>query len=65
MNVNAVPWANVWVDGRSLGETPLANVQVTPGTHEIVFRHPELGERRIRATVESGVPARIVADLRR
>lgn len=65
MNVNAVPWANVWIDGRRIGETPLANVRVPIGDHEVIFRHPDLGERRVRAVVEAGVAARVTADMRR
>ena len=48
LNINAQPWAAVWIDGASIGETPLGNLSVVPGEHEIVFRHPELGERRER-----------------
>ena len=51
LNINAQPWAAVWLDGNSIGETPLGNLSVVPGEHEIVFRHPELGERRERTMV--------------
>ncbi len=43
MALNAVPWAEVWVDGDRVGETPIGSVQVSIGPHEVVFRHPELG----------------------
>jgi hypothetical protein len=33
LNVNARPWANVWLDGRAVGETPLANLRVPVGEH--------------------------------
>lgn len=48
LSVNAHPWAEVEVDGRSIGTTPLANVTLPIGRHEIVFKHPNLGERRYR-----------------
>jgi hypothetical protein len=44
--INAVPWADVWLDGAALGTTPLGRVSVTIGTHEIVWKHPQFGERR-------------------
>ena len=45
VSVTALPWAQVWIDGKSVGETPLANLAVPIGDHEITFRHPQLGER--------------------
>ena len=62
--LNATPWAEVWVDGERIGETPLGNVPVPIGAHEIVFRHPDLGERRAYATVAVGGPTRVGVDLR-
>jgi PEGA domain len=57
INVNATPWAEVWIDGRALGETPLGNVEVSIGEHELVFRHPDLGERRQRVVVRADAVA--------
>ena len=36
VSINATPWATIEVDGRALGETPLAGVMLAPGRH--VFR---------------------------
>ncbi len=63
LNINALPWARVWVDGKPVGETPLANVEMPVGQHEILFRHPELGERRETAMVKSGAVTRISVTL--
>ena len=57
ININATPWAEVLINGRSLGETPLANVEIPLGEHEIVFRHPDLGERRQRILVRADAVA--------
>ena len=51
VNLNAQPWAEVWVDGTRAGETPIANLTVPLGTREFVFKHPQYGERKITATV--------------
>ena len=40
LNVNASPWAEVWIDGRRVGETPIGNLPMSIGPHEVVFRHP-------------------------
>jgi hypothetical protein len=65
MALNAVPWAEVWVDGDRVGETPIGSVQVTIGPHEVVFRHPELGERRVVTTVTLAGPAKVSVDMRK
>jgi hypothetical protein len=51
LSINASPWAEVWIDGKPAGETPLANLSVSLGEHEILFRHPNLGEQRRTALV--------------
>jgi serine/threonine-protein kinase len=63
LSINAVPWADVSIDGRAAGTTPLGNLSVPVGTHEIVFRNPQLGERRQTVTVKSQTPTRIGVDL--
>lgn len=63
LNINARPWAEVSIDGKSVGETPLANVILAPGEHEVVFRHPSLGERRQKAVVRSDAVTRVSANL--
>jgi PEGA domain len=65
MALNAVPWAEVWVDGDRVGETPIGSVQVSIGPHEVVFRHPELGERRVVTTVTLAGPAKVSVDMRK
>jgi hypothetical protein len=65
IHLNAVPWAEVWVDGARLGETPIGNLPLSIGPHEVLFRHPELGERRQTVVVRLGAPARFGVDLRR
>jgi len=63
--VNASPWADVNVDGRSIGVTPLGDVAVAVGTHEIVWRHPQLGEKRKTVVVGAQTPVRLTMDMGR
>jgi hypothetical protein len=63
LNINAQPWASVFIDGNAVGETPLGNLSVVPGEHEILFRHPQLGERREKIIVRSGVETRVAVSL--
>jgi len=64
LSVNAAPWAEVWLDGERVGETPIANYPAALGTHEIVLRHPKFGERRRIVVVRQGTPVRVGVDLR-
>ncbi len=64
LSVNALPWAEVSIDGRSVGTTPLGNLSVPVGTHEIVWRHPQMGERRRSVSVTAKTPVRIGVDFR-
>jgi PEGA domain len=65
IHLNAAPWAEVWIDGQKVGETPIGNLPITIGPHEIVFKHPELGEQHHAATVTASVPVRLSVDLRK
>jgi hypothetical protein len=63
--LNALPWADVWLDGERIGETPIGNLPVRIGVHEVVLKHPELGEQRHRLTVGLMGVSRLSVDLRR
>jgi PEGA domain len=63
--INAQPWADVWLDGRSVGATPIGALPTPIGRHDLVFRHPQLGERRSSVVVTLERPARVGIDLRR
>jgi hypothetical protein len=63
--LNAVPWAEAWVDGERIGETPIGSVSLAIGPHEVVFRHPDLGEKRVVTTVTLGTPAKVTVDMRK
>ena len=62
LSVNALPWADVSIDGRSYGATPLGNISLPIGSHEVVWRHPQFGERRRTVTVGASSPVRVGVD---
>lgn len=62
LSINAAPWAEVWLDGKEMGTTPLGNLSVAIGTHEIVWKHPQLGERRQTVRVLAQTPVRASMD---
>ena len=64
VNLNASPWAEVWLDGRRIGETPIGNLAVPIGPHEIVFRHPEFGEKKHAISVTTAAPVRLSVSMK-
>ena len=63
VSVNARPWAEIFVDGASVGQTPIANLLVTVGSHDVTFRNPQHGDRQQTVIVTANGPNRISADL--
>jgi hypothetical protein len=63
ISVNARPWAEIVLDGTSVGLTPIANLAVTVGSHEVVFKHPQFAERKQTVIVTAKGANRIAVDL--
>jgi hypothetical protein len=64
VNVNAIPWAEVWVDSERIGETPIGNHLLAIGPHQVELRHPELGTRRVTLAVSLNRTNRLAVDMR-
>lgn len=64
LRVVVTPWADVSVDGRSIGQTPLGRVAVPAGAHSLRFVHPELGVTERDVIVVSGQTAIVKVQLR-
>jgi len=65
VHINAPDGAEVWVDGKRMGQTPVGDLRVPIGVREIVLKHPELGEQRTMANVTVGAPAEVTIEFRR
>jgi serine/threonine protein kinase len=63
VSLNAIPWANVSIDGENVGETPIGNLSIGIGPHEVAFRNPQLGEQRRVINVTLSAPVRLSVDL--
>jgi hypothetical protein len=62
--INAIPWAEVWIDGKKAGETPIGSMSLPLGPHELVFRHPDFPERRHAVSVTAGGPTRVSVEMK-
>ena len=60
--VRVRPWAEVTVDGKSVGSTPV-NLDLPVGRHRVVLSNPELGKRVTKKiTIRKGQSSKISAD---
>ncbi len=41
VNLNAKPWATITIDGRDVGPTPIADLRLAPGDHDVVAKFPD------------------------
>jgi len=65
LKVLVQPWATVWLDGRKVGETPLAPLSLYEGTYQLLLRNRQLGrEERVRVRVRADADTSIVRDWR-
>lgn len=51
VTLNATPWAQVFVDGRPMGSTPIYKLPLKTGPHKIRFENPALGKEETRRLV--------------
>jgi hypothetical protein len=62
VSANARPWADVIIDGTNVGQTPIANLSLTIGPHQVLFRHPQYGERTQTVVVTARGVNRVAVD---
>jgi eukaryotic-like serine/threonine-protein kinase len=64
VNIDASPWAEVSIDGRPVGRTPLGPLPLALGDHEITFLNPAGSSDRQRVVVKPDGVTRVVGNLR-
>jgi serine/threonine-protein kinase len=60
--VLAAPWADVTVDGRAVGMTPLARLRLAAGSHAVILSHPQYQPYTRRVDVRGGETTTIHLD---
>jgi len=64
LTVHAYPWAEVFLDGKSLGFTPRAEpFEVPEGRHGLVLKNRHLGERTFDLVLSAGKPETVSVNL--
>jgi serine/threonine-protein kinase len=55
LRLNSLPWSQVTVDGKPVGNTPLMNLPLPAGAHTIRMVNPDMGlTKTIKVTVKAG-----------
>lgn len=65
LQVAVRPWAEVRVDGKVVGTTPLDRISLAPGSHVVVLRHPGFELLTRAVTIRAGEVQKLVVDLSR
>lgn len=66
LSINSDPWANVVVDGKALGNTPLLRHRLPVGRHRVTLSNPGRKLRAVRTvTIRAGVVTKLSVLLRR
>jgi serine/threonine protein kinase len=64
LRLRVVPWAEVSLDGRVLGTTPLSPVSLPPGRHTVRLQHPSYRPLNKRLIIRAGETFELDVDLR-
>lgn len=63
IDINVKPWAEVYLNGRSVGDTPLSLKKIPAGRHRLRLVNPKMGvERKLSIVVKPGKTSRIALD---
>jgi serine/threonine-protein kinase len=55
LRLSVEPWAEVWVDGKSVGLTPpLKQLTLSAGTHRVELRNGDLAPHTVSVDVPAG-----------
>ena len=54
LQVVVIPWAEVFVGGQPIGQTPMGKVKAAVGEHALALRHPEVEEQRQTVAIVKG-----------
>jgi hypothetical protein len=57
------PWADVTIDDKYVGQTPLKRLPLRPGPHAVVLSHPDFRPYQRTVRIRSGEPFKLDVDL--
>ena len=51
LNINSLPQSRAFVNGRSIGNTPIMGMKLPVGAHTVTFVHPKHGRKSVSVRV--------------
>jgi serine/threonine-protein kinase len=63
LRLSVVPWADVIVDGKQVGATPLKPISLSAGVHALVLSNPGFQPLNKKVTIEPGTTRTLEVDL--
>ena len=65
LRIVVMPWANVTVNSRKVGQTPIPPLDLLEGTHRVVLENPQLGKKNTeRVNIQPGKETTLRMDWR-
>jgi len=53
LQIVVTPWAEVYIDGKHIGQTPMKRMKLPVGRHTVILRNPSLGEKRREVEIKA------------
>jgi serine/threonine-protein kinase len=64
LTAKSIPWADVYLGGRKLGTTPLAEIELPAGVHVLTFKNAAQGlVARRKVTIRPGATTKLALEL--
>lgn len=64
LSVSATPWAQVIVNGKVIGPSPVISHPLPVGSHKLILRHPDFDDIEKDITIREGQNNKVIIDLR-
>ena len=61
LTINSMPWANIYIDGKLIGATPISKHKLPAGSYKIQFKNPKAKiDKTIPVELEAGETKRLI-----
>jgi len=64
LTVNSIPYSEVYLGKKHLGQTPIAELELAPGTYTLRLVHPGLKARSSKVVIAAGKRSKVMVNLR-